>query len=451
LRAWVPENKPMTLKELREECGRFNKAARDILNAADADGKRDLTAEESGKVDELFAAYDAHRATIERLEHAQAVRARATTDQEWLAQPAGRRTASASPHDPVAAGDPSGRPRPAIGSAQFGRHTIPLATQMLQDRAGDAYGAAMADYMRSGGRRIDAVLHVGSDPQGGYLTAMQQSNELIKFVDDAVFMRQISTVLPPLDRAVSLGVVSWDTDPNDADWTAEVPASDIAEDTAAALGKREMMPHLMTKRVDLSMKLIRSAAMDVVSLVTSRVAHKMAITEEKAFLTGDGAQQALGVFVASTSGISTARDVAASSTTAFTWDDVINVMYGVKEQYQRAGSWLISREWLKRARKLKSGTGEYLWQPSLVPSEPPMILGRPYFVSEHVPDTYTTGLYVALFGDFKAGYYIVDTLETTIQVLDQVAALKNKIVYLGRKETDGQPVLEEAFARMILA
>jgi HK97 family phage major capsid protein len=104
---------------------------------------------------------------------------------------------------------------------------------------------------------------------------------------------------------------------------------------------------------------------------------------------------------------------------------------------------------VKRARKLKDGNSQYLWSPGLS-GQPGTILDRPYVMSEYVPDTYTTGLYVAAVGDFSY-YWIVDSLDMEIQRLDELFALKNQVGMVVRKETDGMPVLSEAFARLKLA
>jgi HK97 family phage major capsid protein len=52
---------------------------------------------------------------------------------------------------------------------------------------------------------------------------------------------------------------------------------------------------------------------DAENEVTNELGYKFGVTEEKAFLTGDGSGKPLGVFTASASGISTARDVTASA------------------------------------------------------------------------------------------------------------------------------------------
>jgi hypothetical protein len=56
----------------------------------------------------------------------------------------------------------------------------------------------------------------------------------------------------------------------------------------------------------------------------ARLAYKFGVTQEKAYLTGDGNQKPLGVFTASNDGISTGRDVSTgNTTTAITFDGLI--------------------------------------------------------------------------------------------------------------------------------
>ena len=71
-------------------------------------------------------------------------------------------------------------------------------------------------------------------------------------------------------------------------------------------------------------------------------------------------------------------------------------------------------------------------------------------MSEFAPNTFTNGLYVGLYGDLKY-YWICDSLNMEIQVLAELYARTNQIDYISRIETDGAPVLSEAFARVTLA
>ena len=107
------------------------------------------------------------------------------------------------------------------------------------------------------------------------------------------------------------------------------------------------------------------------------------------------------------------------------------------------------RDTLKIIRKFKDGNGQYLWSPGLSGGMPNTILDRPYVLSEFAPNTFTTGLYVLILGDFSR-YWIADSLDLTVRVLPDLFTLKNQIGIKGQKNTDGMPVLEEAFQRLIL-
>jgi HK97 family phage major capsid protein len=318
----------------------------------------------------------------------------------------------------------------------------------LHLRAQQRYQDGFNAYLRGDGSPEKLGLKVSADNKGGYLTSTQFASQLIKFLDNTVFMRGLATVMS-IGSSVSLGAASWDTDPGDATWGAEVPASDLSEDDTATVGKRELTPHHMTLVLKMSKKFMRSSVINPDTLLAERAAYKFGVTEESAYLEGDSAQQPLGVFVASDNGIASGRDTTASSTTAFTADDMMDTLYSLKEGYQKKATWLLSREFVKRARKLKDGNSQYLWSPGLS-GQPGTILDRPYVMSEYVPDTYTTGLYVAAVGDFSY-YWIVDSLDMEIQRLDELFALKNQVGMVVRKETDGMPVLSEAFARLKLA
>ena len=65
-----------------------------------------------------------------------------------------------------------------------------------------------------------------------------------------------------------------------------------------------------------------------------------------------------------------------------------------------------------------------------------------------MPDTFTTGNYVGIFADFS-WYWIVDALTMETQRLVELYAEKNQTGFIARLESDGQPMLPEAFCRVI--
>jgi HK97 family phage major capsid protein len=309
-------------------------------------------------------------------------------------------------------------------------------------------------YLSSG--RIDGegaeeyrAFQAGSDTEGGFLIAPEQFvQQMIQAVDNAVFIRGLATKFQ-VGQASSLGVPTLDTDAEDTDWTTELLTGN--EEDSIRFGKRNLHPHPMAKRVKISNDLIRKAIMPVEQIIIDRMSYKVGVTQEKAFLTGNGAQQPLGVFTASANGISTGRDVSTgNSTTAITFDGLIEAKYTLKAAYWGKAQWLFHRDAVKMITKLKDGDGQYLWRESVRVGEPDTILGIPMNISEYAPNTFTTGLYVGLLGDFSK-YWIADALTMQMQRLTELYAETNQIGFISRVETDGMPVLEEAFARVKLA
>ena len=296
------------------------------------------------------------------------------------------------------------------------------------------------------------ALQADSDIHGGFLVAPPQFVlQLIKAMDNEVFIRSMATVFP-VTKSESLGAPSLDEDVSDPTWTAEISTG--TEDNALNFGRRELTPHPLAKLIKVSEKLLRISAMDVEGLVASRLAYKFSVTAENAYLNGDGNNKPLGVFIPAKVGfgISTDRDVSEGNTkTDFTTDGLINALYSLKSQYHPRATWIFHREAIKRLRKLKDGEGQYIWNPDIKGGQPDMILARPYKMSEYCPADFSTpGSYVGIIGDFSY-YWIADALSMRLQRLNELFAATNQIGFIGRLESDGMPVLQEAFARVKLA
>lgn len=288
----------------------------------------------------------------------------------------------------------------------------------------------------------------GVDTAGGYLVAPQQfAAGILKAADSATVVRGLATV-QQLIQSASLGIVKLDDDVDDWAWTTELKTG--STDSGLGFGKREMRPHPLAKRIKLSRTLARLAP-NIQRLVQDRLAVKFASTMESNYMTGDGVGKPLGLFTASSDGISTSRDSSTDmATTAITADGLISAQNALKDAYSNNARWLFHRDAITKIRKLKDSNNQYLWQPGLQAGIPQMILGTPYVKSDFVPNTFATGKYVGMLADFSY-YWIVDALDMQMQILYELYAETNQIGYIGRYEGDGQPVLEEAFVRLKLA
>ena len=304
---------------------------------------------------------------------------------------------------------------------------------------------AFRGWLRSGNPAEYRALANDSDAAGGYLHAAEQFvARLIKGLDNQVFVRGLATVIP-VTSSDTLGCPSL-TDPADPTWTTEVAS--VSEDATMAFGHRELKPLQLSKLVKVSMKLLHTSAIPVENLVADRLAYKFATTQENGFLNGAGTTAPLGVFTADANGINTDRDVSTGNEkTAVTADGLIEAKFALKGQYRGKARWIFHRDGVKQITKLKDGEGQYLWKPGIMAGQPDMPLGIPILESEYAPNTFTTGLYVGMLADWSY-YHIADALGMSVQRLGELYAETNQVGFIGRLETDGMPVLAEAFVRI---
>jgi HK97 family phage major capsid protein len=292
-------------------------------------------------------------------------------------------------------------------------------------------------------------LQADSDPMGGFLKSPPQFVAgLLKTVDNILFFRQPgwATVIP-LANSDELVGISLDADPDDGEWTTEI--GDITYDSSMSFGKRSLKPTTLAKGIKMSRKLLRLAP-NSEELVSSRLAYKLAVPMEKKYLVGNGANQPLGVFVASPDGISTNRDEATDNTaTAPTFDGLTNAKYKLKQQYWKAARWLFHQDVVKLIAKIKDGTNNYIWRESVRVGEPDTLFGIPTYMSQYAPSTMTSGQYAGILGDFSF-YWIADALSMEMQRLVELYSKTRQIGLHAWLETDGMPVLEEAFVRVKL-
>ncbi len=407
------------IKKLLEERANVWEKAKELVDRAEAEN-RDFTVEEQAQYDKMFDEMDSLAKRAKRLEEQE------KEDREL------------------------DKPVNAPIKAALGEKDDRSARVM------DAFRSYIMTGVVKPELRGLQVLSGGSSPDatwGGYMVPPQQFiAELIKALDNAVFMRRIARVFQ-VTTSDSLGAPVLDVDMSDADWTTEV--QDLTGtgllDTAMRFDKRELKPQQLAKSIKVSMKLLRVSAIPVEALVRDRLAYKFATAMENAFLNGSGTGKPLGVFTANANGISTNRDFSTgNTTTAISADNLIEVKYALKAQYRNGAQWIFHRDAIKMIAKLKDGEGQYLWRQGLAAGQPDTILNLPVNESEYAPSTFTTGKYVGILGNFQF-YWIAELFGMEIQRLNELFAATSQVGFIGRMWADGAPVLEEAFARVKLA
>lgn len=423
--------------ELREERAEIAKKARAIQEKA-ASEDREVTPEEDAEFDRMMVDVDAKMERIKRLEKLEGVESdlEATTPRQSRPLDSEERESRKSGER----GETSDRQ----SKADF-RHWMITGEARQSLRPDESRARSIAAEQR------DTI--ISTDAKGGFLILpVRLTNELVKAIDDQTFMRGLATVTKVTD-AKKLGIRKMVTRMADAQWTTEVQA--VTEDTTMAFDRRDLEPFLLTKLAKMSIRTMILAS-DAETIVRDELAYKFGITQEKSFLSGTGSSQPLGVFTASANGISTARDVVVTDATPFPInpDLLIDAKFSLKQGYLNGPkvSWLFHRTTVGKIRKLTiAGTAaNYLWMPGIQAGEPDRILDIPYRMSEYVPATYTTGLYIGLLGNFQY-YRIAEVDYVFLQRLVEKYADTNEVGFIGRMWADGAPILEEAFVRLKVA
>ena len=288
------------------------------------------------------------------------------------------------------------------------------------------------------------------DTEGGYVMMPPvMLGEVLKEVDDATFMRQIGRVLPRTPPNGTLGFPFSDNSQVNVAWSSELTTADPTDIT---FGGREFKPQWVTSEVRFSRALLQGSVINVESYVRGEIAIILGEFLEQAYLTGHGGTRPLGVFTPHDNGVPASRDVTSAATNVIGYDDCIDTFYSLKAQYMRNASWLGSRAALKRVAKIKDNDGRPLWRDGLEAGDPSTLLGRPFYMSEFAPGENNSGnfvrnSYMLACGDFSK-YWICDSDFMESQRLEELYARSNRVGVINRQQTDGAPVLAEAFARL---
>lgn len=293
-------------------------------------------------------------------------------------------------------------------------------------------------------------LSTSDEQRGGYFVVGEQfSTEVLKNVDDNVYVQGLSRVImmPPGSQNYNIRVRT--ARANSFVFANENTDISSTFDSSLKYGKRVITPNYFQGSVIMSKDLLRNYP-GAEGMVIGELAINASQVLEQAYLFGNGNQRPLGLMTPSADGINTDRDITAVSTTAFTFDDFVKLKYGLKMKYRPSSTWMMHRYMLQAVALLKDGEGRYLWEPSRQLGSPDLILGLPFIESEWMPSSFTTGGYYTILGDYQY-YYIVWDMAMEMQRLVEMRAYTNEFVYLFRCKLDAAPVLPEAFVRGVFA
>ncbi|MBR2287042.1 MAG: phage major capsid protein, partial [Clostridia bacterium] len=257
-------------------------------------------------------------------------------------------------------------------------------------RASDEYRSAMLSALRSNFRHVSNVLVEGTDASGGYLVPAEWDARLIEKLDEENVIRRLGTTIQTSgERKINVAA----TKPA-ASWVEESGALQFSD---PAFSQVILDAYKLSVAVKVSEELLADNQYDLEGYLIRSFGQAIAQKEEEAFIIGDGNKKPAGILHATYGG---QTGITAAKEAELSVDEVIDLIYKLKRPYRAKAAFLMADSTLASIRKMKDGTGQYIWQPALTAGEPDRLLGYPVYTSAYMP-TIAAGQPVAAFGDYS--------------------------------------------------
>ena len=307
------------------------------------------------------------------------------------------------------------------------------------------YKKAFQGYLRrnNAGSQIEEVkaLSVGSDPDGGYTVTPDMSGRIAALIRETSPIRQVANVVTigtdALEGIHDLGEAT-------SGWIGET--DERGETQSPKLGEYRIPVHEQYAEPRATQKLLDDSMFNIEEWLSGKIAERLSRMENEAFVLGNGVRKPRGFLTypsgtPSSSNFGVIEQLVTGANGGFAssnpGDALINLVYNLKSAYRENAVFMMKRSTLAEVRKLKDGHGNYLWQPDFQQKQGGTLLGFSVVEAEDMPSMASGSLSIA-FGDFKAGYQIVD--RQGIRILRDSFTAKPYVKFYTTKRVGGDVV-----------
>lgn len=286
------------------------------------------------------------------------------------------------------------------------------------------------------GDEVKAALNKGTDGEGGYLAPVEWDRTITDKLVQVSAMRQIATV----QTIGTAGLKKlFNNRGTGSGWVGETAAR--PETTTPSFSPLDFVPGEIYANPAATQQLLDDAEVNLEEWLAGEVETEFSYQEGLAFVAGNGTNKPFGFLTYVTGAANAAKHpwgaialTTAASATAFTPDEVINLVYSLPSEYAAEARFVMNRATQGKARTLKDTTGQYLWQPSFAAGQPATLAGFPITEMAAMPSV-ATGTVPIAFGDFRRGYLIVD--RTGVRVLRDPFTNKPYVMFYTTKRVGG--------------
>ena len=262
---------------------------------------------------------------------------------------------------------------------------------------------AYDQYLRRGHERYK-LSDVSLDSMG-YLLPKRLESKLVNAMNTLSVLRPLCTeVTTSGDRALPVvnghGRAAW------------VPDGHPIPQVRDAFDRVNLDSHKLAAIIRVTNELLKDSAVDIEAYLAATFADRLAVSEEEAFIAGDGAEKPLGLIHQAKVGCTT------ESAGSVSIKDVLNLIFSVPEKHRRNGTLLMNDNTLLSLYKQCAALGTNLWLGKTNDGKDDTFFGYRIVRCASMPDA-APGSTPVLFGDFKQ-VYINNNGDRSIKRLDQL-------------------------------
>jgi HK97 family phage major capsid protein len=319
-----------------------------------------------------------------------------------------------------------------------GRSAVGGTAAVDRDALNAEQKSAFERFLKTGDARELKAVNIGTAADGGFALPKEIHSEILRVEKNLSVMRQLARVEPATTADYHVVIA---TNAIGASWVGE--SGTRSETTTPTFA--DIAPSW--GELYANAKVSNWALADIPNLsnwLTNEVASQFAVTEDTAFLVGDGTNKPKGLLTYTTAATAdnarafgtiehVATGVAGNwpATSAAIYDLLVTTAYKLRAPYRQNAAWLMNAAAVDKLRKIKESTTDApIWTPGMG-ATPATLLGYPVYESEDMPAVAANSLSIA-FGDFRKAYLIADRLETSL-VVDPFTSKGSTMMYLARR------------------
>jgi HK97 family phage major capsid protein len=458
-----------SLKDLRTEFQSKYDEAQGLLK------QETLSAEDVQKVESLNGECETLRGQIEAVKKVDDLRTRQTALGSWATAVPGSPALPA----PLGPTNPTGAPANAgtYGNGVNVLGVVPAGTTILENKVGGfelanldaegkldksyrggAFKAAHTEEYATAYRRMllsgfnnlthgeQATLQEGIDSQGGYLAPQEVLNRVLQREPTPTRLAGRVTQINTSRDGVWMPKVNYSTDDLyttgiRATWTGEQPASASAHRvTEPVFGAVHIPVFTAMLSILVTNDLMEDSMFDLMGWLGGKFSETIELLKDNMILNGTGVSQPMGI-LASPGSTNHPAVINSGAAAALTGDGLINLTEALPEQYDENAVLVFNKTNTGKAiRLLKDGDGRPLVNygsadNGLASGRYKEVNGYPYIWSGFAPNV-AANAHPIVFGDLR-GYFQVNRVGLSIQILNEVYAEVNGKLLLGRVRFGG--------------